>query len=101
VFEGPARIARSFEDALGLQPGEVLVATHLDPGWTVLFSRAGALVMEVGGVVSHAAVIARELGIPAVAGLTGATRSFTNGQRLRVDGRTGIVEAAEQQTDSG
>lgn len=100
VFEGPVRVARSFEDAMGLQSGEVLVATHLDPGWTALFSRAGALVMEVGGVVSHAAVIAREMGIPAVFGVTGATRTLRNGQRVHIDGRTGSVRPSDQRTDN-
>ena len=91
---GPVRVARSFDEALALQPGEVLIATHLDPGWTAVFPRAGALVMEVGGVVSHAAVIARELGIPAVAGLMGATRTFADGEWVRVDGQTGAVSRA-------
>ncbi|MCZ7649456.1 MAG: PEP-utilizing enzyme [Planctomycetota bacterium] len=91
VFEGPARVARTFEEARALQAGEVLVAVALDPGWTPLFSRAGALVMEVGGVLCHAAVVARELKLPAVAGLHGASRRIRTGQRVRVDGRLGRV----------
>lgn len=100
AYEGTVRVARSFEEALAVQPGEILISTHLDPGWTALFSRTGALVMEVGGVVSHAAVIARELGIPAVAGVMGATRVFRNGEHVRVDGRTGMVTRAVQPLSS-
>jgi phosphohistidine swiveling domain-containing protein len=95
VHEGRARVARTFEEARGLAAGEVLVVSAIDPGWTPLFGRAGALVMEVGGVLSHACVIARELRLPAVAGVHGATRAFHTGQRLRVDGRAGEVRVLE------
>jgi phosphohistidine swiveling domain-containing protein len=78
-------------DPLALEPGEVLVAAFADPGWTPLFPRAGAVVMEVGGAMCHAAVVARELGIPAVFGVAGATRRLRDGQRVRVDGDRGRV----------
>jgi pyruvate,water dikinase len=78
-------------DPLALAPGEVLVAVFADPGWTPLFPKAGAVVMEVGGAMCHAAVVARELGIPAVFGAAGATRILRNGQRIRVDGDRGKV----------
>jgi pyruvate,water dikinase len=74
-----------------LQSGEILVAASTDPGWTPLFLLAGALIMEVGGVVSHGAVVAREYGIPAVAGIAEATTRLRTGQRVRVDGGNGTV----------
>jgi pyruvate,water dikinase len=68
-----------------------VVAARTDPGWTPLFMLAGALVMEVGGVVSHGAVVAREYGIPAVAGIAGVTSRLRTGQHVRVDGGNGTV----------
>jgi pyruvate,water dikinase len=78
-------------DPGALRPGEVLVVRHADPGWTPLFPRAAALVMEVGGLLCHAAVVARELGLPAVVGARDATRRLADGQLVRVDGTTGLV----------
>lgn len=74
-----------------LEPGEVLVAPSTDPGWTPLFLTAGALVMEMGGVISHGAVVAREYGIPAVVGVADATTVLRDGQTITVDGATGTV----------
>jgi pyruvate,water dikinase len=90
VVTGAARVVRSPQGA-HLEPGEVLVAPSTDPGWTPLFLTAGGLVMEMGGMMSHGAVVAREYGIPAVVGVTGATERITTGQRLRVDGSAGTV----------
>jgi pyruvate,water dikinase len=90
VHEGVVRVLDSPVGA-ELQPGEVLVAASTDPGWTPLFLLAGALVMEVGGVVSHGAVVAREYGLPAVATVAGATSRLRTGQRVRVDGGDGTV----------
>ncbi|UXA20182.1 PEP/pyruvate-binding domain-containing protein [Mycobacterium sp. SMC-4] len=90
VHEGVVRILDSPVGAR-LQPGEVLVAASTDPGWTPLFLLAGALVMEVGGVVSHGALVAREYGIPAVAGIEDAMTRLRTGDRVRVDGTSGIV----------
>ena len=90
VHEGTVRVLDSPVGA-GLQPGEVLVAASTDPGWTPLFLLAGALVMEVGGVVSHGALVAREYGVPAVAGITDAMTRLRTGQRVRVDGTNGSV----------
>jgi pyruvate,water dikinase len=70
----------------------VLVVRFADPGWTPLFPRAAALVMEVGGVMCHAAVVARELGIPAVVGVARATELITSGERISVDGSSGVVQ---------
>jgi phosphohistidine swiveling domain-containing protein len=74
-----------------LEPGEILVAPSTDPGWTPLFLTAGGLVMEMGGAMSHGAVVAREYGIPAVVGVPDATERIATGQRITVDGSNGIV----------
>lgn len=90
VHEGTVRVLHSPVGA-NLEPGDVIVAASTDPGWTPLFLLAGALVMEVGGVVSHGALVAREYGIPAVAGITGVMEKLRTGQRVRVDGTSGSV----------
>jgi rifampicin phosphotransferase len=74
-----------------LEPGEVLVAPATDPGWTPLFLTASALVMEMGGMMSHGAVVAREYGIPAVVGVADATTRIVTGERIVVDGSAGTV----------
>lgn len=89
---GPVRILRT-PDAGSLRDGDVLVVEYADPGWTPLFPRAAALVMEVGGAMSHAAVVARELGIPAVFGVREATSALADGQAVEVDGDRGVVNA--------
>ncbi|GIW71459.1 MAG: phosphoenolpyruvate synthase [Planctomycetota bacterium] len=87
-----ARVVRRLEEGDRLQPGEVLVTVFTDPGWTPLMSIAGALVTETGGLLSHAAVISREYGIPAVLACAGATLAIADGQELVVDGAAGTVE---------
>ncbi|MFL5734827.1 MAG: PEP-utilizing enzyme, partial [Chloroflexia bacterium] len=74
-----------------LEPGEILVAPSTDPGWTPLFLTAGGLVMEMGGAMSHGAVVAREYGIPAVVGVPAATERITTGLQITVDGSMGTV----------
>jgi len=74
-----------------LEPGEILVAPSTDPGWTPLFMTAGALVMEMGGPISHGAVVAREYGIPAVVGVPDATTRIKTGDILSVDGAAGTI----------
>ena len=74
-----------------LKPGEILVAPSTDPGWTPLFLTAGGLVMEMGGAMSHGAIVAREYGIPAVVGVPSATERIETGQVLTVDGSAGTV----------
>jgi phosphohistidine swiveling domain-containing protein len=84
---------RVITDPVGarLEPGEILVVPSTDPGWTPLFLTAGALVMEMGGVISHGAVVAREYGIPAVVGVPDATTRLHTGQSVTVDGAAGTV----------
>ncbi|MGA8942836.1 MAG: phosphoenolpyruvate synthase [Thermoactinomyces sp.] len=91
VAEGRARVVFRPEEA-ELHEGEILVAPHTDPGWTPLFQSAKALVTEVGGLMTHGSVVAREYGIPAVVGVDDATKSIKDGQRIRVDGSQGIIE---------
>jgi pyruvate,water dikinase len=83
-------------DPRAFAPGDVLVVAFADPGWTPLFPRASALVMEVGGVMCHAAVVARELGIPAVFGVSRATELLARGQRISVDGSLGVVRVLDE-----
>ncbi|HEV8535635.1 MAG TPA: PEP/pyruvate-binding domain-containing protein [Candidatus Limnocylindria bacterium] len=90
VAKGVARVILSPVGAR-LEPGEVLVAPSTDPGWTPLFLTAGALVMEMGGMMSHGAVVAREYGIPAVVGVPDATERIATGERVAVDGSAGTV----------
>lgn len=91
VHEGRVRVVHDPRTA-ALEPGEVLVALGTDPAWTPLFLVAGALVMEIGGAMSHGSIVARECGIPAVVGVPGATLRLRTGQRVRVDGQSGVVQ---------
>jgi pyruvate,water dikinase len=90
VHEGRVRVIVHPQGAK-LEPGEVLVCRGTDPAWTPLFLSAGALVMETGGAVSHGSIVAREYGVPAVAGVQDATTRLQDGQRVRVNGETGQV----------
>jgi pyruvate,water dikinase len=90
VYTGTARVVLEPSGAR-LEPGEVLVAPFTDPGWTPLFMTAGALVMEMGGMMSHGSIVAREYGIPAVVGVPAATTEIKTGQRVTVDGGKGVV----------
>jgi rifampicin phosphotransferase len=82
--------------AAQLEPGEILVAPSTDPGWTPLFLTAGGLVMEMGGPMSHGAIVAREYGIPAVVGVPDATERIVTGERITVDGSSGTVATLPQ-----
>jgi pyruvate,water dikinase len=75
-----------------LTPGDILVARHTDPGWIAVFSNASAIVVERGSLLSHSAIVARELGIPCIVGLKGATRWIADGDVINVDGATGVVK---------
>jgi phosphohistidine swiveling domain-containing protein len=89
---GVARVVVDTGDFSRVQPGDVLVATTTTPAWTPLFPSLGGLVTETGGILSHAAVVAREYRLPAVVGVVGATRAIADGARIRIDGSTGQVE---------
>ena len=91
VTRGTVRILRDPTDPRLLEPGDILVAPITDPAWTPLFLAVAGVVVEVGAQQSHAAIVARELGIPAVVGVANATTRLTDGQTIEVDGATGIV----------
>jgi rifampicin phosphotransferase len=91
VVEGRARVILDMADA-ELEPGDILVTAFTDPSWTPLFVAIKGLVTEVGGLMTHGAVIAREYGLPAVVGVEHATRLIHDGQRIRVHGTDGYVE---------
>lgn len=90
--EGNVRVLLSPEEGENLLPGEILVATTTNVGWTPIFPRAAAVVTDVGAPLSHAAIVAREMGIPAVVGCGNATLRLKTGDRVIVDGGNGIVE---------
>jgi phosphohistidine swiveling domain-containing protein len=91
VAEGTARVVAGPDDFSRVASGDVLVTTTTTPAWTPLFPSLAALVTETGGILSHAAVIAREYGLPAVVGAAGATAAIRDGTRIRVDGTTGTI----------
>jgi pyruvate,water dikinase len=93
--EGRVRIVDSPEESEGLQVGEILVAVTTNVGWTPIFPRAAAVVTDVGAPLSHAAIVARELGIPAVVGCFNATSMLKTGDLVRVNGSAGTVEVLE------
>ena len=78
-----------------LSPGEIIVCPGTDPAWTPLFLAAGGLITEVGGMMTHGSVVAREYGIPAVVGVHQATLRLKDGQRIRMDGSTGTIALLE------
>jgi pyruvate,water dikinase len=91
IVEGRARVITNMEDA-DLEEGDILVTAFTDPSWTPLFVSIRGLVTEVGGLMTHGAVIAREYGLPAVVGVDHATKRIQDGQRIRVNGTEGYIE---------
>jgi rifampicin phosphotransferase len=98
--EGRARVILDMADA-GIEPGDVLVTAHTDPSWSPLFVSIAGLVTEVGGLMSHGAVITREYGLPAVVGVRDATRLIRDGQRIRVNATEGYVEVLATDDSAG
>jgi rifampicin phosphotransferase len=94
VVEGVARVVHDPSEET-IEKGEILIAPSSDPGWTPLFLNAAGIVVEVGGRLSHGALVAREYGLPAVVSVPEATRRIETGQRVRIDGTQGIVEIIE------
>ncbi len=95
VARGRARVVLDSADPRGLGPGDVLVAPITDPSWTPLFLAAEAVIVDVGAVMSHAVIVSRELGIPCVVSVAGATTSIPDGALVEVDGNTGVVRLLE------
>ncbi len=83
-----------------MRKGEILVAPFTAPAWTPLFSLAAAVVTDIGSLASHAAIVAREYGIPCVVAVNGATKTFQDGQLVQVDGTRGVVTVLEKNTHS-
>ena len=98
IAEGRARIVLDMSEAQ-LEPGDILVTAHTDPSWTPLFVAIKGLVTEVGGLMTHGAVIAREYGLPALVGVEHATRLIRDGQRIRINATDGYVEILEEADD--
>ena len=91
VVEGVARVVMDVRDVGKLEEGEILVAPVTSPSWTPVFGKVAAAVSDIGGIMSHAAIVAREYGMPAVVGTGNATARISTGDRIRVDGDQGVV----------
>jgi rifampicin phosphotransferase len=99
IAEAPVRVILDPGESLSVN-GEILCTVRTDPGWAPLFPTASGLLIERGSVLSHSAVVARELGIPTIVGLPGVTRILKDGERVRLDGGTGVVERLNHQDGS-
>ena len=91
LVEGNARVILDVRDIGKLEEGEILVAPVTSPSWTPVFGKVAATVSDIGGIMSHAAIVAREYGMPAVVGTGSATARIKSGDRIRVDGDAGVV----------
>jgi phosphohistidine swiveling domain-containing protein len=92
IVKAVVRVVPTLDQAASLKPGEILVTRFTDPGWTPVLGLVSGIVTEVGGLLSHAAVIGREYGIPAVLNVAGATHVLTTGQLVEIDGNEGTVK---------
>jgi pyruvate,water dikinase len=92
VVEGPARFVSSPEEFSEVKKGEILVCRMTNPAWVVVFTKIGGLITEAGGATSHPAVAAREFAVPAVVGTSNAGDRIRTGDRVRLNGSTGVVE---------
>ncbi len=95
IAEGPARVVKSVQEISRLQQGDILVCQVTNPTWAPIFQKIGGAVSDIGGSMSHAAIVAREYGLPAVVGTGNATLRIKDGQRIRVDGGRGVVTILE------
>jgi rifampicin phosphotransferase len=100
VTQGRVKVL-NFVNEKPLLPGEILVTRSTDPGWTPLFIHAKGILLEIGGVLQHGAVVAREYGIPCVSGLDDITDTLKDGQWVEVDGSNGIVRILDGPTSGG
>lgn len=94
---GRVRVVKNLEQAMTAQPGDILVAPSADPAWTTIFSQLSGLILETGGVLSHAAIVAREFRLPAIANIRGATALFKTNDLITMDGRSGIVKLNQRE----
>ena len=95
--EGPVRVVTHVSELPAVQPGEVLVCPATSPSWAPVFARIAATVSDVGGIMSHTAIVCREYGMPAVVGTGNAVSMLRTGQRVRVDGGTGVVTVLDEE----
>jgi rifampicin phosphotransferase len=91
IVRGRARVVQTVQEAMSLRPGDILITSATDPGWTPVFPLVNSIVLEIGGQLSHGAIIAREYGIPAVVNVPGAMRLIHDGQLIEVDGSKGVI----------
>ena len=91
VAEGKARLVADAKQLAQVEDGEILVAASTSPSWTPVFGRVSAVVVDIGGIMCHAAIVAREYGLPTVVGTGSATKTIRTGDRIRVDGHSGVV----------
>ncbi len=91
MVEGIARVVKSAEEIGRLRKGDILVCQVTNPSWAPVFQKISAAVSDIGGSMSHAAIVAREYGLPAVVGTGTGTQKIKDGQRIRVDGGRGVV----------
>ena len=91
-IEGVVKVISSLQQADGVDRQTIIVVPHTDAGWSPILARAGGLISEVGGRLSHGAIVAREYNIPAIVDVANATKLFQDGQKIRIDGHTGVVE---------
>jgi phosphohistidine swiveling domain-containing protein len=101
VVEGIARVAASLEVAEDLEPGEILVCEVTDPSWCALFPLVAGMVVDIGGPLSHAAIVAREMGIPCVVNTRDAVSQIATGMRIRLDATNGVVLVLDARTELG
>ena len=99
--EAEVVVVRDPGDFQRMKPGAILVAPATDPSWTPLFTLASGVIVEVGGVLSHASTIAREYGLPALANVKHATKLLTTGERVRLDAVRGVIERLQHRTAAG
>jgi pyruvate,water dikinase len=96
VVEGRARVVLDPDSGIDIEPGEILVCETTDPSWASYFLVAGALVIDIGGAMSHGAIVAREMGIPCVINTRAGTAAIATGDLLSVDGGAGTVRVLER-----
>ena len=96
IVEGPARVLKLLEEIVTLEPGEIMVVGNTNPAWAPVFSKIKAAVTDIGGITSHAAIVCREYGLPAVTGTGTATSVINTGDIIKVDGDSGVVTIVER-----
>lgn len=94
VATGPVTVGKNISDLSRVQNGDVIVVRESNPAWTVGMMKASALISELGGIICHAAIVAREMGVPCVVNVENATQILRDGMRVKVDGEKGIIYEA-------